>query len=51
MLIKDEKRKTAKNTDYVIANSKGVVCTSDRAIIKKADKVLDLAERVTGLGP
>jgi hypothetical protein len=43
--------KTAKKTDYVIANSKGVVATSDRAIIKKAKKVLDLAGKVTGLGP
>jgi hypothetical protein len=43
--------KTAKNTDYVIANSRGIVCTSDRAIIKKANKVLDLAGKVTGLGP
>ena len=43
--------KTAKNTDYVIAGSKGIVCTSDRAIIKKAEKVLDLAGKVTGLGP
>lgn len=43
--------KTAKNTDYVISKSKDVVCTSDRAIIKKADKVLDLAGEVTGLGP
>jgi hypothetical protein len=43
--------KTAKNTDYVIAGSKGIVCTSDRAIIKKAERVLDLAGEVTGLGP
>jgi hypothetical protein len=43
--------RTAKNTDYVIAGSKGVVCTSDRAIIKKAKRVLDLAGKVTGLGP
>ena len=43
--------KTAKNADYVIANSKGIVATSDRAIIKKAKRVLDLAGKVTKMGP
>ena len=43
--------KTAKNTDYIIAGSKGIVCTSDRAIIKKAKRVLDLAGKVTKMGP
>lgn len=43
--------KTSKNADFAIAKSEGVVCTSDRAIIKKAKRVLDLAGKVTKMGP
>lgn len=43
--------KTRKNADYAIANSKGIICTSDRAIIKKVERVLDLAGNVTKMGP
>jgi hypothetical protein len=48
--IKGDAR-TSENADFTIANTKGIICTSDRAIIKKAKKVLDLAGKVTGLGP
>lgn len=33
---------TSESADYIITKSKGIVCTSDRAIIKKAAKVLDI---------
>lgn len=33
---------TSKSVDYIITKSRGIVCTSDRAIIKKAAKVLDI---------
>jgi hypothetical protein len=34
--------KTSDNADYEIILSRGIVCSSDTAIIKKADKLLDL---------
>ncbi|MFH1773627.1 MAG: DUF434 domain-containing protein [Methanobacteriota archaeon] len=33
---------TSESADYIIIKSKGIVCTSDRAIIKKAAKVVDI---------
>lgn len=42
---------TSENADYTIIKSEKIVCTSDRAIIKKAEKVLDLAGNVTLCGP
>lgn len=33
---------TSKSVDYIITKSRGIVCTSDRAIVKKAAKVLDI---------
>jgi len=33
---------TSESADYIIIKSKGIVCTSDRAIIKKAVKVVDI---------
>ena len=50
MGIKGDAR-TSENADYTIMKSKGIVCTSDRAIIKKVEKVLDLAGHVTINGP
>ncbi len=43
--------RTSENADYTIARAKKIVCTSDRAIIKKAEKVLDLAGNITLRGP
>ena len=34
--------KTFKNVDYVLINESGIVCTSDRVIIDKVKKVLDI---------
>jgi len=34
--------KTSANVDYVITKDKGIVCSSDRAIIKKVSKVVDI---------
>ena len=33
---------TSRSADYIITKSKGIVCTSDRAVIKKAAKILDI---------
>lgn len=33
---------TSKSADYIITKSEGIVCTSDRAIIKKAANILDI---------
>lgn len=48
--IKGDAR-TSENADYTITKTKGIVCTSDRAIIKKVEKVLDLAGNITLGGP
>lgn len=48
--IKGDAR-TAENADYTITKSNKIACTSDRAIIKKAEKVLDLAGNITLNGP
>ena len=42
---------TAENADYAIIEANKIVSTSDRAIIKKAERVLDLAGEVTKMGP
>lgn len=42
---------TAENADYTIIEANKIVSTSDRAIIKKAERVLDLAGEVTKMGP